>query len=167
MKTLYLVRHAKSSHDIPFLDDVMRGLSDRGKADAKLIGQYLNETNAVISKIYSSHSVRTKATLAILNTYLHIQDTAISYHEDLYTFDDNGEIFLQYGQKTDEGLDTILLLSHNYSCAQFAIRISKDRIISYPTCSVLKCTWDVDSWSDVKMDNVTEVSMMTPKQLKG
>ncbi len=166
MKELYLVRHAKSSHDIPFLQDVLRGLADRGKADSKLIGQYLKDTNSTVSKVYSSHSVRTKATLAILNQYLHIPDKSISYHEDLYTFDDSGKVFMKYAQGTEESIDTILMLSHNYSCAQFAQSISEGNVANFPTCGTLKCSWDVKSWSEVKMNNVTGVTMMTPKMLK-
>ena len=167
MKTLHLVRHAKSSHDVPFLEDVLRGLADRGKADSKLIGQYLADSKVSISRVYSSHSVRTKATLAILNRYLHIPDEAISFHKELYTFDDSGETFMKFAKKTDDMTNAIMILSHNYSCAQFALSISKGKVINYPTCGALKCIWDVTSWSEVTMENVSSVSMVTPKMLKG
>lgn len=166
MKTLYLVRHAKSSHDIPFLEDVLRGLSERGKGDAILIGKYLNKQAHCIQAVYSSHSVRTKATLSLMNNELMLPDSLISYYEDLYTFGDDGNTFMRYASQTPDDQNAIMILSHNYSCAYFAHTVSGGKIDNFPTCGLLKVVWDTDTWSDVSVNNVMDVSIMTPKMLK-
>lgn len=166
MKSLYLVRHAKSSHDIPYLEDVLRGLADRGKSDATLVGKYLKSSQAEITRVFSSHSVRTKATMAIINKELGIPESAITYHESLYTFDDNGDTFMDYARQTYDSNASIMILSHNYSCIQFADRISDGEIDRYPTCGVLRCVWNLDSWEEITIENVTHYQMITPKMLK-
>jgi len=58
MKTLLLIRHAKSSWENPYLSDFDRPLNKRGKHDAPLMGGILKEKNMIPDTIYSSPAVR-------------------------------------------------------------------------------------------------------------
>ncbi len=62
MKTLLILRHAKSSWDEPGLTDHERPLNDRGKKDAKRVGQLLVETDLVPDRIVSSTALRARKT---------------------------------------------------------------------------------------------------------
>src|SRR3954470_2706201 len=62
MKTLLLLRHAKSSRDDPRLSDFDRPLNDRGKDDAKLVGRYLRKQKIKIDVIVTSPARRARRT---------------------------------------------------------------------------------------------------------
>jgi len=165
-KILLLVRHAKSSHEIPFLEDKLRPLAPRGKTDSVLIGQNLLDLQLVADQVYCSSSVRTKSTLAILNQHLNISELAISYHDDLYTFNDCGDTYLKHLKESNNRSDIIMILSHNNSCVNVAEAVSDGNLYSFPTCAVLICRWKISEWSLVDWSNVNSYSMLTPKQLK-
>ena len=62
MKTLFLVRHAKSSRDDPSLPDRERPLDDRGKRDAPKMGKRLAKRGAKLDLLVSSPALRALAT---------------------------------------------------------------------------------------------------------
>jgi len=165
-KIMLLVRHAKSSHDIPYLEDKLRTLADRGKADAQLIGARLRSLQLVPNLVYSSTAVRTKATITILNQHLIIPEGSITYHDDLYTFHDTGDTYVNYLHKTSNDKSSVMILSHNGSCLNVAYQITDGEISSFPTCAVLICRWQVQEWSEVRLDNVSSYQMITPKELR-
>ena len=65
MKTLFLVRHAKSSKDDPTLTDKERPLNDRGRRDAPKMGERLAKRDVEPDLIVSSPAVRALATAQI------------------------------------------------------------------------------------------------------
>jgi phosphohistidine phosphatase len=66
MKTLHLLRHAKSSWKDPALDDHERPLSKRGRETAKMIGAYLRREKIRPDMVVCSTAVRTRQTLALI-----------------------------------------------------------------------------------------------------
>ncbi len=165
-KIMLLVRHAKSSHDLSYLEDKLRPLADRGKSDCNLIGKRMQALHLIPDKVYCSTAVRTRATLAILNRYLSVPESLITYHDDLYTFHDSGSTYVDYLHNTLDDIDTVMLTSHNGSCLNVADEVSHGEISAFPTCAVLICRWQLESWSDVRLDNVSTYQLLTPKQLK-
>ena len=73
MKRLILVRHAKSNLNQPLVSDHNRILSESGRIDAKLIGQYLYNNNYFPSHIISSTATRTLQTLKIIIKEIHFK----------------------------------------------------------------------------------------------
>ena len=65
MKTLLLIRHAKSGWDDPSLSDIERKLTDRGKSDAKIMAKRLQERSIKIDACVSSTAKRAKKTAKI------------------------------------------------------------------------------------------------------
>ncbi|MDX6498298.1 MAG: phosphohistidine phosphatase [Blastocatellia bacterium] len=62
MKTLLLLRHAKSSKDDPSLIDFDRPLNERGKNDAQLIGKYIRQQRIKADFVVSSPAERARQT---------------------------------------------------------------------------------------------------------
>ena len=60
MKTLLILRHAKSGWDVPNIADHDRPLTERGKKDAKRIGQLLLERGLVPDQMISSTAKRAR-----------------------------------------------------------------------------------------------------------
>src|SRR5258708_40193746 len=82
MKTLHLLRHAKSRRDDPKLDDHERPLSPRGIEDGMAIAEHCAKTGIHPGLILCSSAVRTRATLALLLPYLPV--TQILVERGLY-----------------------------------------------------------------------------------
>src|SRR5437868_1366692 len=66
MKTLFLLRHAKSSRDDPSLRDFDRPLNDRGQDDARLVGRYLGKQELVVDGVISSPAKRARRTTELI-----------------------------------------------------------------------------------------------------
>lgn len=66
MKTLFLVRHAKSSKDEVILPDQDRPLTDRGKSDVPKMGKRLAKRDVKPDRILSSPAIRALATAEVI-----------------------------------------------------------------------------------------------------
>jgi len=84
MKTLYLVRHAKSSWENANLSDHDRPLNHRGERDAPRMGKRLRTRKPQPEMIVSSSAVRAKTTATILATEIGYPTSDISIDERLY-----------------------------------------------------------------------------------
>jgi phosphohistidine phosphatase len=148
MKTLHLMRHAKSSWQSPGLDDHDRELNERGLRDAPAMGRAL----AGLIKaqvVHCSSARRARQTLAglcdgwpALGLQAHVTEEA------LYTFDYLD--LMAWLQDAQEGFDSLFLLGHNPAltdlCNQLVGRPALDNL---PTAGYLQLMIPIDAWSDV------------------
>ncbi len=141
MKTLILVRHAKS--DWPEnTDDFDRPLSDKGLEDAVKMSKFLKDHHINIDTMISSPAVRALNTCKIFNQQY---ETEISTDQKLYNpLESNFSIVVQ---DLDDHLDAVAMFSHNNGISNFANSMS-DNILMFPTCGVAGFQIDTDSWSD-------------------
>jgi phosphohistidine phosphatase len=84
MKTLVLVRHAKSAWDSPGLDDHERPLAERGLRDAPEMGRRLAERGLVPDVIRSSTAVRARTTAKLMAQALGVGADRVQLDERLY-----------------------------------------------------------------------------------
>ena len=161
MKTLYLVRHAKSSRDDPRLADKERPLNDRGRRDAPRMGKRLAERGVKPDLILSSPAVRALATAEIIAKDLDYKTKDIVVDERLYggTAEDLLEIIRGLGDKTKRAM----LFGHNPELAELAHRLC-GYITDMPTCAVAEFTFNTKSWSSVGKRAPSKVSSCSPKQ---
>ena len=88
MKNLILIRHAKSSWDLP-VNDKDRHLSNRGVVDAHLISSNILKYLPKKFVIFSSNAKRAIETATIFAQNWMCPFESIIFMEDLYTFDEN------------------------------------------------------------------------------
>ena len=89
MKTLYLVRHAKSSWEFD-LEDHKRPLNERGLTDAPKMGAYIREKISLPQRIVSSDAVRAKTTALLYLKELGIPEECLELSHELYDFNGTG-----------------------------------------------------------------------------
>ena len=89
MKTLYLVRHAKSSWKYPRLDDFERPLNKRGRKSAPLIGKILKKLKVSPELIISSPANRAAMTARIIADKVKYPLVKIEYNSAIYDFGTN------------------------------------------------------------------------------
>ncbi len=114
MKTLYIIRHAKSSWDFPELKDFDRPLSDKWKKDAKKLWEYFNENRIFPDLIVSSDAKRAKSTAKRICKKIWYKKEDILFERWIYDNHTKGiEYYIDYIKKLDNKNDRIFLVWHN------------------------------------------------------
>ena len=146
-RTLYLVRHAKSSWDNPALDDFDRPLNERGKRDAPKMAKRMKERELAPDLLYSSPAKRAHKTCLEFATVLGIPDAAILTDKDLYHADE--ETLLCKIRQLKKKNDEVMLFGHNPGLTGFANLLTAEWIDNIPTTGVIGIRFKVDSWKDI------------------
>jgi phosphohistidine phosphatase len=160
VKTLFLVRHAKSSRDDPTLPDKERPLNDRGMRDAPRMGERLAKQGAQPDLILSSPAVRALATAELIANELDYKVKDIVVDQRLYAAapDDLLVVIHELGDKPKR----VMLCGHNPELTELAHRLS-NAITDMPTCAVAEFSFDTKSWSTVGDREPTNVTLHRPK----
>ena len=162
VKTLFLVRHAKSSWDDPALPDKDRPLNDRGKRDAPKMGERLAKRDAKPDLILSSPARRALKTAEIFAEELDYKRKAIVVDDRLYaaTSDDLLDVIRKLGEKVERAM----MFGHNPELTELAHRFSSE-ITHMPTCAVAEFTFDTKSWSKLGKDKPAKVAFELSKAI--
>ena len=149
MKTLILVRHAKSSWDDPALPDLDRPLNERGKKDAPKMAERLADKKIKIDAFISSPAKRAKKTAELFIKEFDRDENEIIlipslYHADVDEFFEAISVF-------DDKYKSIAVFSHNPGITSFANKlVEKAQLDNLPTCSVFAVKADIRNWSEFK-----------------
>ena len=156
MKTLFLVRHAKSSWDDAALADKDRPLNDRGKRDAPKVGERLASAGAKPDLILSSPAKRALTTAEIIARKLGYKRKNIVVDDRLYAVE--AEVLLAVIRQLDDGAECVILFGHNPELTELAHHLSS-KISHLPTCAVAELTFDVKSWKRIGADKPSTVAV--------
>lgn len=147
MKTLILVRHAKSSWDDVSLSDFERPLNDRGKNDAPKMAKRLLNKNIDIDIFISSPARRAKKTAGYFIKEYNRNTDEIIFVSALY--DAGIENFMQTVKEIKDTYDSAAIFSHNPGITYFANQLIENaQIDNMPTCSVFGVKAKVEKWKD-------------------
>jgi phosphohistidine phosphatase len=160
MKTLFLVRHAKSSRDDPTLPDKDRPLNERGMRDASRVGEQLAKRGAKPDLILSSSARRALTTAETVARKLDYRRKDIVVEDRLYaaTPDD----LLAILHKLDDKAKRVMLFGHNPELTELAHRLSGE-ITDMATCAVAEFAFDIKSWSNVGEQEPASAVLHDPK----
>jgi phosphohistidine phosphatase len=161
MKTLFLVRHAKSSRDDASLPDRDRPLNDRGMQDAPMMGQRLAGRGVKPDLMLSSPALRALTTAQLLAKALGCERGTIVVDDRLYASSANTLLGVigALGNK----LNSVMLFGHNPEFSALANRLSND-IVDLPTCAVAEFSFDTQTWSDVGQVKPAKADLDYPKK---
>ena len=149
MKTLYVIRHAKSSWDASHIDDYERPLNDRGKRDAPRMGKRLKEKEIHPDILLSSPARRALSTAKKIAKVLDYPKDNIKTNRRLYHADE--ETILSIVQELKDHINIALIFSHNPGLTDFVNSMMDGAldIDNVPTCGIVAFQFDVDKWSEV------------------
>jgi phosphohistidine phosphatase len=159
MKTLFLVRHAKSSWGDPTVSDRDRPLNDRGKRDAPKMGKRLAKLDARPDVILSSPARRALKTARMLAEELDYKLDDIRVDARLYATEP--DVLLHVIGELGDGKKCVMLVGHNPELTELAHRYSSG-IMHLPTCAVAEFAFDAESWSSALMGKPERVTLHTP-----
>lgn len=146
MKTLYLIRHAKSNWDNTGLSDFDRPLNERGKVDAVKMGERLLQKKVMPDCIISSSAKRTKKTAKRITKVLNFDYSQIEFREELYHSD--YDVLMKCLTTIKDNNDSAFIIVHNPGISNFCDYITH-HAINFPTCGIAKITFEVDSWHEI------------------
>jgi phosphohistidine phosphatase len=164
MKTLYLLRHAKSSWDFPHLSDHDRPLNNRGRNDAPLMGEQLAKRNIKPDLILSSPAVRAITTATLVAKEIDYDLDKIEIKERAYHADP-AEL-LAIIQETPSRVEGLMLVGHNDGMTDLVNQLSPTYIENVPTAGVVSLSFDTSSWKEVSPQNARFNFFDYPKNYK-
>jgi phosphohistidine phosphatase len=147
MKTLLLIRHAKSSWNDPDMDDFDRPLNKRGKLNAPEMALRLLTRGTVPELIISSPAKRARTTARIMAKEWKYPKEAILLEEELYLC--YASTFLKVITKIDDDFKAIAIFAHNPGITDFANYLTEEiRIDNVPTTGIFGIEAETDHWQD-------------------
>ena len=147
VKTLFIVRHAKSSWDDLDLKDIDRPLNERGEKDAPKMAKRLKERKIVPDLLLSSPAVRAFDTCRHFAKVLGYANEKIKTDARLYHADE--EMLLQIVKELKESDDCVMLFGHNPGLTVFSNLLLGEDIDNIPTCGVVAAEIKVVSWKEI------------------
>ena len=163
MKTLFLIRHAKSSWRDTSLADRDRPLGKRGKRDAPKMGDRLSKRDVSPDLILSSPATRALTTAKIIAARVGYELNEIVVDNRLYPGE--AKDLLNVILRLDDALERVMLFGHNPGLSELANDLTR-KITDMPTCAVAEFTFDAKSWSNVGKANLAGVTLDYPKKNK-
>jgi len=144
MKTLTLVRHAKSSWDDRGLSDRERPLNKRGKRDAPVMGKRVAEAGIRPSLIISSPAIRAWKTAKVFAKELGYPVEFLQREDGLYLASlDN---LLDAIATQDPGFNNLMLFAHNPGLTDLANYLVPGLTSNLPTSGVVSVNMQCDDW---------------------
>ena len=148
MKTVILVRHAKSDWNDPSLSDFDRPLNERGKRDAPVMAHRLLDKKVEVDAFISSPAKRAKRTAKTFAEAFKRDKEEIVYEEDLYGA--GNEVFYRVISEAKNKWESIALFSHNPGLTDFANLLTETRIDNIPTCGIFAVKADCRDWKEFR-----------------
>jgi phosphohistidine phosphatase len=162
MKTLIVVRHAKSSWANMGERDFDRTLNERGKADAPEMAKKLLDTNIKIDAFISSTAKRARKTAkAFIEVYGKTKDEIILF-DDLYNAASNTFYETIAGIKDEH--QAVALFAHNPGITDFVNTLCNKHIDEMPTCAMFAVQIPITSWKHFTEANKEFLFFKYPKE---
>lgn len=162
MKTLFLLRHAKSSWKDDSLDDFDRPLKNKGLGDAQLIGKLIRHREISLDLVISSSAERARQTAQLV---LMSADKQVELKFDERLYEAGMRRLLTLVQRLDNQASAVMLVGHNPGFEEL-VRTLTGEVHTMPTAALAGIEFDVDDWSQVKARTGRLTLFLTPKELK-
>src|SRR5215471_6067136 len=162
MKTLWLLRHAKSVKNDGTLVDFDRSLNDRGKDDAKLIGDFLGDQKILPDLVLSSPAKRARRTTELV---LNAADWNRKAEFDERIYDASLYKLLNVVSEIDVSNDVVMLVGHNPGFEELLAALTGE-IARLPTCAVAAIELQINDWAQAGVRAGKLKWLVTPKSLK-
>jgi len=148
MKTLYIVRHAKSSREYEGVEDIDRPLKERGIKDAYLIASVLQKKIDTPSVFVSSCANRALHTAMIFSYTFQYPLANLKISKSLYSFSDG--YLIKTVKALDDGFNSAIIFSHDHGISDFVNKFGDKYIDHVPTCGLIAISFKTDHWKDIK-----------------
>ena len=160
MKTLFLVRHGKSSWRHHELKDEERPLLVKGEKKTKIVAEKLLKKNVEIDLIICSHAIRATETAKIIAAVLKYPGSKIKIEKSIYNADADALYHPLFDLSED--INSVMLVGHNPGMTYFANKLLNSNIDNVPTSGLIAVSFNIDNWHDVINAKAKELFKIFP-----
>ncbi len=164
MKTLYIVRHAKSDWGDEALRDIDRHLNPRGYSDAYFMSKLFMQHYTVPELMVSSPAIRAFSTALIFARTFKYPEHSIVIKEEIY--EAGTDTLKQSILAFDNNKSSVMLFGHNPGLSNLFNEISDSCIDSLPTCAIVGISFDVKNWNEINKTEGKTLFTDFPKEFK-
>lgn len=147
MKTVFLIRHAKSSWSNPDLSDFDRPLNNRGERDVKMMSLLLSGKVEKIDLILTSTAKRALATTHVITADNGVDFDELIENKKLYHASAK-TIRKVMADQSDE-FKSLAIIGHNPGLTELANELGNVRIDNVPTTGILAFEFDIKKWQKI------------------
>jgi len=166
MRTLLLMRHAKSSWDRPDLADVDRPLAPRGRKAAPLIARYLAEQRLIPDLVLCSHALRVRETWELMTPAV-----ACKTLRSLYSAPPSR--LLEPLRRVADEVRVLMMIGHNPGLGALAAGLAGagpkkalERLrTKFPTAGLVVLTFAIERWAELAAGGGRLEDFVRPKDL--
>lgn len=162
MKTLYILRHAKSSWKDQTLPDIERPLNKRGRKAAEAIGGFLKKKRIRPDLVLCSSAVRARQTAEIVMEAAKLSPE-IQFDERIY--EAGSEQLLELVRQIEKSRKRVLLVGHNPGLEEF-LELLTGTVKTMPTGTLSKVVFKMSNWAGIADEAGTLEWLVKPKHLK-
>lgn len=171
MKTLTLLRHAKSSWDDPVERDFDRPLNARGRKAAVTVGRHMRGEQLSFDHVVASPALRIVETIEEVEAGY---GSALAPAYDRRVYLASASSLLDVVHELPEGAQSALLIGHNPGLEDLILLLIPDRAgdllrdlveEKFPTASLATLTFAVDDWAAIKAGGGALVRFTRPRDL--
>ena len=166
-KLLGLLRHAKSDWDDMGTRDFDRGLNDRGRKGAQLMGRYIADESPGFDLLLASPAARVKQTLEA-----GLPEMAARFDERLYLA--SSETLMETVRDHGGDAEAVLVSAHNPGLQELVFELIpperedarfEEAAVKFPTAAFALFKLDIEDWSELAPDCGTLVDFKRPRDL--
>jgi len=157
MKTLLLVRHAKTAAARADQTDHSRALEERGVTDARNLANYLHQNSIVPDEMLVSSAKRTQSTAQILTAGFGDADLDVKISDELYLA--NVSFLEDVVQNISDDIDTIMIVGHNPGLSELASLYEPD-VHGLRPAQMLLVQFNIQRWADAKASKVLAAKLV-------
>lgn len=170
MKTLTLLRHAKSGWDDPVARDFDRPLNPKGRRAAQLVGRHLKSEGLAFDRVLASPAQRVVETIAEIEAGY---GAPLSPVWDKRAYLASAATLLDLVRETAPDVARLLVIGHNPGLEDLVLLLAPDQPGAlrdsveekYPTASVAELTFDVADWPALAPGGATLTRFVRPRDL--
>lgn len=169
MKSVLLLRHAKSSWDDASLADFDRPLAERGRDAAPKMGQYIAANDLVPDAVLVSGARRALETWDLIQPHLHAPTSRVENNLYMATPD----LMFAWLRQLQDDIGSVMLIGHNPGFEELAARLAGDgrkkalkrMRKKYPTAALAVLRFDTTDWSSIQWGAAFLDRFIRPKDL--
>jgi len=163
MKTLLVMRHAKSDYPAHIDSDFARPLNGRGQSDLPRVASLLSQYGPLPERILSSSALRARQTAEGIAGYIGLAPEQLELDEALYLAPPD-TVLDRIGQLPARA-ETILLIAHNPGLEELIYLLSGTRS-ELPTAGIAAIACHAASWSEIQPGRGHLLYFVVPRLIK-
>lgn len=160
MKTIYFLRHGKSSWENAGLSDFERPLLPKGEGKTRKMGLFLLESNHLPDIIISSPARRAKQTAEIMASII---DRKLLFDDNLYPGHEEAILNTLFALRNQ--INSVMIVGHNPVMTTIIRELMNVNYDWLPTSGLAKACYAVDMWTDITLAVAENVQIIEPNNI--